>query len=315
MFYKSVEQDKMKQGWEEIKKEYGKKKTIAYIIILIVDTLLITITYHFVSDKITFENFTIFHIIPISFLILAVLMIDSLIYTMMTEKLYGKYEVLYKKEVIEALLKYFFEKVDYKPNNGMSRNIYNENKEYEYYDIYYSDDYMEGIIDNKYSIQMADVTTQEKKETRNSEGERETKIVTLFSGLFAKINIEKSIESKIAIKQNNSIMKTERLEMDSNEFEEYFDVSTSDNIKGMQLLTHDIMELLVKFRAQNKIPYDLVIENNNMYIRLETGSMFEGIFNNKKSIDEAVIKEYYNSVDFIYSLSKTMIKNVEEAQL
>ena len=314
-FYKSLGHDKIEQEWKKLKEEYRNKKTKAYVTMLIVDILLVGVLYYFLFCKIIIENFLIIQLIPIVFLIIVLLMIDALIYGIMTSKIHSGYLKLYKKEIVENILKNFFEKVNYNPDGDMPKNIYNENKEYEYYDIYYSDDYMEGIIDNKYSIQMADVTTQEEEETRNSKGETETRVITLFSGLFAKINLKKSIEGKLVIKHNNSIMREERLEMDSNEFEKYFDVSTSDKIKGMQLLTHDIMELLVEFRVQNEITYDLVIENNNMYIRLDTGSLFESSFNSKKVIDERLTKKYYDAVEFIYSLAKTMIKNVEEAQL
>ena len=94
-----------------------------------------------------------------------------------------------------------------------------------------------------------------------------------------------------------------------------FDVSASDKIKGMQLLTHDIMDLLITFRTQWKIPFDIVINNNIMYIRLHTGYMFESNYSKKNAIDEKKTKTYYNITDFIYSLSKEMIKCVKETQL
>ena len=44
----------------------------------------------------------------------------------------------------------------------MPEYIY-ENAGYEYYDCYSSDDYFEAQINNKYSIQMAEVLTKEKE--------------------------------------------------------------------------------------------------------------------------------------------------------
>lgn len=309
-FYNNLNHAKIEEEWKKIKIQRKKKRPLAIFIVLIFDVVLYLLIHRILINMII-SNFSIITLLPIFMILLA----DIVIYSVITTGGHAEYNRLYKEEIVEDLLKNFFDKVDYIPKKEMPEIIYNECKQYERYDNYYSDDYMEGTIDNKYSIKMADVETEEERRVRNSDGEMETETVTLFSGLFATIYMKKSIKDELVIKENNTIWKKDRLEMDSDEFEKLFDVSASDKIKGMQLLTHDIMDLLITFRTQWKIPYDIVINNNIMYIRLHTGDMFESSFSNKKVIDETITKKYYNTVGFIYSLSKEMIKNVEETQV
>ena len=103
--------------------------------------------------------------------------------------------------------------------------------------------------------------------------------------------------------------------MDSSEFEEFFDVSSSNNIIGMQLLTHDIMEKLVELRGIIGKEYDIFIRNNIMYIRSHCGPVFETNFKKDKPVDKDVVKKFYKIVKFIYLLSKCMIKVVDETKI
>lgn len=315
-FYKNLDYRKMKDAWTEryiTEKRENKKNNI---IILILDIIIAIVFYKaFYMMEVRDFEFTIFIILGYLFV---TLFVDAIVTTPIGNFKNSKYNNSYKEEVIDKILKNFFEEVDYIPKKGMPQNIYDEWKNGnndDYYEDYYSDDYMEGMTDDKYPIKMADILLQMTVTSTNSDGEKTTEVVTLFSGLFAKIDMKKSIEGELVIKQDGHITGKEKLEMDSREFEKYFDVSSSDKIKGMQLLTHDIMELLTVFRTKYNIQYDIAIKNNYLYIRLHTGNMFESKFNDKEVIDKNITKKYYDIVDFIYSLAKEMIKNVEQAEL
>mgnify|MGYP003300721417 CR=1 FL=1 len=133
------------------------------------------------------------------------------------------YNVKYKQIVINKLMNNFYDNLEYFPNKEMPEYIY-EKLQYEFYDIYESEDYMEAEINNKYSIQMGEVITKEEKEYKDSEGTTHTRIITKFHGLFAKIVMHKSIKGELKIMQNGMFLLDKRLKMDSSEFEKYFDV-------------------------------------------------------------------------------------------
>ena len=224
------------------------------------------------------------------------------------------YNEKYKEIVIEKMLKEFFDDVDYVPKKQMPENIYKSVFE-SYYDYYMSDDYMDALIDNKYKISMADIYTASREEYEDINGFKEFRTMTIFSGIFAKINLGKSIKNKIEIIQNFGINGRTKVNMDSREFESFFDVYATDNIVAMQILTHEIMDFLVSFKKILNESYDVIIDNDCMYIRLHIGKMFESKLNSKELIDKQSTEKYYNIIDFIYVLSKELIEVIEETEI
>ena len=127
--------------------------------------------------------------------------------------------------------------------------------------------------------------------------------------------MEKSINNEIKITYNYGVRAKEQLVMDSKEFEKYFDVASKDKILGMRLLTHDVMEILVELRKILNKPFEIYIKENKIYLRLDVGEMFEGRITKKDSIDERILKQYYDVLDCLYKLSTEMIKVIEEIEI
>ena len=313
-FYsKSINENELNDIWENTKQEKKRRKLISVPLILTVDLLLI---FWFTN---IFSNFgTRYGLFPYIFIILPILIIDVFILAIISLAFSKKsrlYNDVFKEKVMDKIFKNCLNDADYIPKKQMPQSIYREGKYDGYYNRYYSDDYVEGNIDDKYLIKMAEVTTEHEKTTTDSDGNRHTETTTIFSGLFAKINIGKSIKTELRIGTNRTISKKKRLEMDSDEFEKYFDVSSTNDIVGMQILTHDIMDMLVDFRNKLKMPLDILIRDDIMYIRLHVGKMFEAKFNKNAVIDKQILQRYFDIVNFIYSLSKKMIKTIEETEI
>lgn len=70
---------------------------------------------------------------------------------------------------------------------------------------------------------MADLLVQRITVEKDKDGNEEKKVMTIFGGLFGKIELEKSINSNLNITRDysSSIKKTQKLEMDSYGFEKY----------------------------------------------------------------------------------------------
>jgi hypothetical protein len=197
----------------------------------------------------------------------------------------------------------------------MPEYIYKQPK-YEYFDEYYSEDYLEAQIDNKYSIQMGEVLSQKEEEYTDSDGNTQTRIVTVFHGLFAKIAMDKSIKGELRIMQDGEFFfDKHRLKMDSSEFEKHFDVKASDQIVGMQILTADVMEELIQFENRTKMKYDVYINGSNLYLRFHSGNMFEAGNLKNGALDKNTIQKYYYMLNFTYNLSKKIIDVVEDVQI
>jgi len=212
-------------------------------------------------------------------------------------------------------MKNFYDNLEYFPQKPMPEYVYDE-PHYESYDIYESEDYFEAQIDGQYSIQMAEVLTKREEEYEDSDGDTKTREITIFHGLFSKIIMQKSINSQLSIMQNGKVFFSgEQLEMDSSEFEKYFDVEASDKIIGMQLLTADVMEELIEFQNKTNMEFDIFIKGNELYLRFHSGDMFEAGNLKKGALDKETIQRYFYMLNFTYNLSKRLINIVNETIL
>ena len=309
--YTELENDnksEIEKVWKEAKKESEKVKKINISICLIINIFIII----FICTN--FKKFGFF-ILPMIIPVIIILnIIPIIIVNMLFSKNRNIYNEKYKEIVIRKIMSNFYNNLEYYPLKPMPEYIYNEGK-YELYDVYNSEDYLEGQIENKYSIQMGEVLTQKKETYKDSNGETKTRLVTRFNGLFAKIIIDKDIIEELRIMENRTIYSRNKLEMDSTEFEKYFDVQASDKIKGMQILTADVMEELIEFENKTNMKFDIIINKQNLYLRFDSGEMFESGNIKKEILDKKLIEKYFYMINFTYNLSKKIIKVINEIEI
>lgn len=306
---KTEDMQEINKLYECVKKKSKDQKRIALIICAIVDILILFL----VSANLKSVFFSMFAI-------MFIFIIDTVIYVIITlisgfSKEYKELNTQYKNIVIKKIINNFYDNLEYFPYKSMPEYIY-ENVGYEYYDCYSSDDYFEAQINNKYSIQMAEILTKEKREYEDANGEKREEEIIEFNGLFAKIILDKNINSELRIMQNGKfLLDKNKLNMDSSEFEKYFDVKTTNKIIAMQLLTSDVMEELIKFEDKTKMKYDIYIKNDELYLRFHSGAMFE-IENLKKEIlDKELIQKYFYMLNFTYNLSNKLINIINDTQI
>lgn len=294
---------------EKAKKEQKICITVFLILAVIIDYFLATRIFNFSSGV---------NITGLMFVLVPIIVIDTFLYLIISlpfSKNRNKYNYEFKNIIINKLLLNFYNKINYTPKLKMPKTTYCEAQYKEFFNRYYSEDYMSGFLDDKYPLKMAEVKTIEETTRRDSDGHTHTSRTTKFHGLFAKIEMDKSINSNLLLGSNLSIPSSQRLEMDSQEFEKFFDVSASNSIIGMQLLTHDIMELLISFRKSTGIEYDISIYNNIMYLRFHTYEIFELKSIRKGAFDKEMLKKYYDILDFTYTLSRTFIDLIEKTEI
>lgn len=304
-----VDNNELNNLWKEAKKEQQKSTKITVSICLIIDILAVIFL---ISQNA--NNTAIYFLMPIIMAVLVCNLFVFIIVKLIFSKNQCMYNEKYKKIVIPKLINNFYNKAEYFPKKPMPEYIY-EKIQYENYDNYESEDYFEGYIDDKYSIQMAEVLTQKEEEYKDSDGETHTRMITKFHGLFAKILMEKSLKTNIQIMENGSFGFGEGLKMDSSEFEKYFDVKASDKIVGMQLLTADVMEELVQFENKTKMKFDIFIKENELYLRFHSGEMFEPANLKKGALDKNTIQKFFYMLNFTYNLSKRLIDVVNDTSI
>ena len=301
--------------WNKAKNEKNKLNIIVIVICILVD---IIIFKGFKKSVISFDEVEEFKITFLMMFSIWFIVVDSIIYFFI-HSIFGKqqkeYLKKYKDIIIGTIIRNFYTNLEYFSSKAMPKYIYEEAKYNEYYNRYGSEDYFEANLDSTTSIQMAEVITKKVTTRRNSRGRSTTTTTIIFHGLFAKLVIDKSINSELKIMRNGKFFGDNRLQMDSSEFEKYFDVQASNKIKGMQLLTADVMAELIDFQNKTNMKYDIVIKNNNIYLRFHSGSMFEPKNINNGAIDKDSIEKYFYMLNFIYNLSNKLIKVINETEL
>ena len=222
-----------------------------------------------------------------------------------------QYNSEFKNNVIKKFVKSYCDTLTYSPERGISSQIYRE-AEFEHYDRYSSEDYISGILEDGYAIEMAEVHTED--ESTDKDGH--TTYTTIFYGLFARVSFDKAVFGTIKIRKNKLKLfgNKDRIEMDSGEFEKIYDVYADDKIIAMQLLTADIMQMFIDFKNKYKISPELTIRQNKLYIRFATGNVFEANVL-KRALDYDTLKKYYDTINFTLRITEKMLKNIKETEL
>lgn len=245
--------------------------------------------------------------------ILAFLVI--LIFSYTNYKYIKKYKSTYKNEIISNFIKLLNDKLIYKPKFNTSSQVEKDYKEANFenrnFNRFYQDDYIEGNLNNDVYLKMIDIHIQN---VTGSGKNRHTE--EIFQGIFGHTKCNKNINTYIKISRNKIKLfdsKT-RLEMDSEEFEKYFDIYSEDKILAMRLLTADTMEYLVNFYKKYELDFEFVFKDDKIYLRFFTGPMFEPkIFGS--SMDKELLFVYYKILEFILELTKKINKTLQEIEI
>lgn len=221
------------------------------------------------------------------------------------------YIEMFKTKIIDSLVKEYSKNLKFEHENGIDRITYLR-AGFERFDKYESEDLIIGNLENGNHIKMAEVKTQ--RESRDKDGHKST--YTLFHGLFANIYLNKILNAHIKIRKNDISLfnGNDRIEMDSSKFEKKFNVYGNNKIITMQLLTADIMQMLLEFKEKNKITPEITINANQLYIRFETGEVFEGNLI-RNSLDYSTLERYYRIINFTLDLAEKFSKNINDTEV
>lgn len=295
-----------KDNNEELSKLNRKNKIYIMLFILAIIPSILCILNIFSTDK---SSKLVTIIVALIIIIVDIKLIKSI------NSCNSKYKKMFKNNVITAFVKNVDKNINYYPEKGISSTIYLNGEFERHFDIYSSEDAIEGILDEKYKVRMAEVHTQ--IESEDSEGNTTTN--TLFRGIFGNVECAKNTNIKLKAHIDKGIFENlfknkSKIEMDSSEFEKYFDINTDNKIVAMQILTSDVVELMIKFREESKIKYEFTLNNNQIYLRFHTGAVFEPRYF-KGALDYDTLKKYYDIVNFVFEVTREINKAIETANL
>jgi len=245
-------------------------------------------------------------------ILISILIIMVLLY--FSSRSVKKYKEIYKKNIISNLIKRANNKLEYKPTSTkddyMEDEYRNANFDNKHFNHFYQDDYIEGVLYKDIFGKIVNIRTQIKLERGFG---RYSLSAYQFKGIFSHLKYDKGIGTYIKISKNaNATFKyNEKIEIESTEFEKYFDVDAENKTVMKQLLTSNTMMLLMDFYDKCKINYDIVVKDNNIYMRFFMESLFEPkIFD--KSIDKELLLQYYCTVKFINNIAEEFDRVLKE---
>ena len=298
------------------------RKSVSLVSVIILFIILSIITMTFPFFLISFIDVSSIHIVIIfqSLLMIGLFLAFSIIiFRKFTSKKSKNrtamdiYQETYKEKIITPLIQSFNRNLQYEPNSGLDKELFINGEFIPWYssNLYHSNDLVYGLLSNNCKFNMAEVFI--KHLYTDSYGyQSETPI---FNGLFAFIETNSSFKDRLYITKNSSYDNKESLyerrenyyniksKIDSTEFEKIFDVYSNSQIISLQILTHEVIEMILDFYNEFKVNFEITIKEKFIYIRFSTYDMFEVPFSNKYSLDKDTLYKYYRTLDFTLSLS------------
>lgn len=288
-----------KSDYKELNK-YLKLKNISTIVFILSFIIGFLCIYLIIKNIIPIQG-----ILLLTFIFFIISFIVLIVITNKTEKLIASD---YYNNIIYKIINQIFPNSKYSYYAGLPEHVYRKCNYITTYDIYKCESLVKANINNEDLI-FSEIETIE--ETTDSEGNKSR--YTTFAGAASYLKCMPNIESNIRITTDLSfagkaISKKKRIELDSNEFEKYFDVICDNKINAMQFLTSDVMDKFVNLLKEYKIPFEIYIERGTGIFFKFHINKFLDLKSSKSALDFKTLKKHYDNIKYI----KTVISFVRE---
>ncbi len=176
---------------------------------------------------------------------------------------------------------------------------------------FFSEDQIYGTLEDGIKIRTAEVVTAIVNRTKEADGTVKEDRTETYRGMYGIIKLPHNITSRIYI-ANDSITKRyseNRIELDSAEFEKYYDCMAEEKVRALRVLTSDVIEKFNDIRRNSKFGFELKVEDDMIYFRYKCGQLFEPpTFGN--GLDKDLIKKYYRYIYFPLELVIKLSENI-----
>ena len=183
-----------------------------------------------------------------------------------------EYAKEFKFNVIKILVESQNDTYEYRPKFGITEMEYSESDLERNWDEFESEDYIEGNLDKNVTFKMAQVDTYDV--TKEAYGKSRK---TIFSGLYGIITLPVKTEGTLTINGNSAAREylESRINLESQVFEENYDVLSEDKIWALQVLNSEVIENLIELKNKISTPIKIKISGDKIFFRLEYKDLFE----------------------------------------
>ena len=289
----------------EIYTKYGaeleslRKQALIKIILIIIAT--IAVIYMLVSQlEIIYILGDFFPFVLVGIIALA---------SFLTNKVSKDYALTFKINVIQKMIDSKKHDYTYTPLIGVSATEYNISGYDTSWDKFYSEDGIKGTFNSMIKFNMSQVKTE--RITRDSKGNRH--VETTFLGLYGIITLPTPVKGNIDIVENSKFRKfsNHRINLESAEFEKYYDVMTDDKIWALQVINSNAIKDLIDLRNYFKKTTSIRIIGNKIFFRLYCGDVFEPS-KLRKTVRFDFLYKYYRLMDLPRYIYDALISNIAD---
>lgn len=224
-----------------------------------------------------------------------------------------KYRSIYKQTVIANMVRAYDPELNFEHKYGVTEAQYNKAGFREYHDRFRSEDLIFGRIDDEYDIRMSEVKTEREERTTDSEGHTQTTYVTVFQGIYGYIDVKDKFLPYFEVCSNKFFGKYDkaRIEVDSAEFEKYYDLYAEDKIRTMEVFTSDLIEKFNIFKDKLNTPIQIKVKNGTLFFRLKMNNSFEApTFG--KALDFKAMSHNFDLMNEPLSLFSKIFENAKD---
>ena len=237
--------------------------------------------------------------------------LSVLVLLVFLKKAHKIYSQKYKEFVIGSLVKKYNQGLSFDSKSGLAVIDYRMSNFDNTFKEYYSEDRIYGTLEDGTVIQSSEVTTYDVSHYVDSNGENKTSKTQTFRGYYGVIKLSKNPALDITILDDNFTKKysKKRVEVDSLEFEKFYDCITNDRVQAMEIFTSDLIEKYIDIRNVNKYLFEVKINNNMLYFRYKCGDVFEapafGLGLNKD-----FVRKYYKLIFYPLEVIEETVKHI-----
>lgn len=282
----------------ETKLKENKDKLNKFLIIVFFVLAVINLVIYIAAEA----KFIVTGTLGISFCIMLFLLIQG-------REIYKK---SYKNNVINALVRSYNPKLYFDQKMGMSKFDYTMSNFDSSFNEFFSEDQIYGTLENGTKVKIAEVATAIINKTKDANGNEKTDRTETFRGMYGTIKLPYNVTSRIYI-YNDSITNRfsgDRIEIDSSEFEKYYDCFSTEKVTALRILTAEVIEKFNEIRRNSKYAFELKLEDDMIYYRYKCGRLFEPpTFGS--GLDKELIKKYYRFIYYPLEIIEKMSENVK----
>lgn len=199
--------------------------------------------------------------------ILTLIFVVGFVFLILASNIKREYDQFVKSTVIDSLIKDMYDEAKYEPEQMINIDYIRSLSMYRRPDRYFGEDYFSGMYKG-IRFACSEVTLQERRESRDSKGNRRVYYVDFFKGRFYSFTFEKTFEERLQVierRSNGTVSgKLKKFETESMEFNKTFNTYASDQHYVFYQLTPVIQLNLLQFENMHRGTVQVLYQGNSL---------------------------------------------------